>query len=518
MADMLKQKGIRTSVVTTASYYRTYESLAETADGDMFLMTGDFCDEMFGFICYGTPKMNVVIADNIVSGYFKEPLVKGGDCDTDGDTLSDSEEVDWYNVKEVLEDGTYELYTWKELCQKSRLWFLEVEDYAGGESNPLFELMGDIEVIPATSNPFSADTDKDYYPDNKDEDILDTNPMYIYDAGINDSDFHKGVSVAVKEPDKYTGGKLTVNNSEGTAKYSFTRRPGDFAYFTLKPDAVSYYKFTNKANAAASVTVSYEKGWGLWEETVYVDPDSNGSYLLERGKEYTIEIYGDGYSDYGFTAEQDNWVYAPDGGIWTVTRYSNSSAAASTLCSERIYMPSHRIVSSIVKLTGGTVVPIDPAGDVEAQLDSVLRNTDMKVKKDDVENAIASIAGAGATAIGTILAIIFPEPTSTASGVVKTGEFVVAFIADYCTYKGTPSAIRTLTKYMEQCGFKRAFTEGSANVMASRYLSIGLNNVWDPWESSPYINKISIMGDIGSVNTNISDQRIIDWCGWELED
>lgn len=70
---------------------------------------------------------------------------------------------------------------------------------------------------------------------------------------------------------------------------------------------------------------------------------------------------------------------------------------------------------------------------------------------------------------------------------------------------------------MEQCGFERAFTEGNANVMAGKYISIGLGTVWDPWTSSPYINKISIMGDIGEVDTIISDQEIIDWCGWELE-
>ena len=70
---------------------------------------------------------------------------------------------------------------------------------------------------------------------------------------------------------------------------------------------------------------------------------------------------------------------------------------------------------------------------------------------------------------------------------------------------------------MEQCGFERAFTEGNANVMAAKYISIGLGNVWDPWISSPYINKISNMGDIGTVDTTISNQEIIDWCGWELE-
>ena len=97
------------------------------------------------------------------------------------------------------------------------------------------------------------------------------------------------------------------------------------------------------------------------------------------------------------------------------------------------------------------------------------------------------------------------------------GKFVVGLIANGCTYWGVPSAIQTVHDYMEQYGFKRAFTEGHANVMAAKYISIGLGDVRDPWNTSPYIHKISDMGDIGTVDTSISDQEIIDWYGWELE-
>jgi hypothetical protein len=48
------------------------------------------------------------------------------------------------------------------------------------------------------------------------------------------------------------------------------------------------------------------------------------------------------------------------------------------------------------------------------------------------------------------------------------------------TYWSVPSAMQTVYDYMEQCGFKRAFTEGYANVMATKYISIGLGNVWNP--------------------------------------
>lgn len=516
MAEKLKSKGISTSVVTYPSIYNTYEGLTTFTGGELISMYGDFCDDMYEAIYSRTPKSSVVIANNIVTGFFKEKLVYGGSCDTDGDTLSDSSEVDWDNVKKVYDDGSYSLYTWKELCEKSWIWS---SDYDDGKKNLLFDAMSDILVIPAFSNPFSADTDKDYYPDNIDEDKLNTNPMYIYDAGIDDSDFHKGTSVTAKESDKYTDGKLTVNNNAGTAKYSFARRSNNFAYFTLTPDATSFYKLANKANLAASITVTYEKGWGLWKKTVSVKPEKDGTYLLDQGKEYTIEVYGRSSSEFDFTVKQDNWVYAPNGGKWKVTKYSNSSAYLRTLCCEKIYMPSYRIVSSILKLTDDAVcVQIDPTGDVEAQLEAILRNTGMKVTEDELQGAIKNIAGAAATTTGTIVAILVPDPASTAWGLKKVGKFVIGLVGDSLTYSGVPSAIQTLYDYMEQCGFERAFTEGNANVMASKYISIGLGNVWDPWNSAPYINKISIMNDIGTVDTNVSDQQIIDWCGWKLED
>ena len=108
--------------------------------------------------------------------------------------------------------------------------------------------------------------------------------MYIYDAGIDDSDFHKGVSVTAKESDKYTDGKLTVDNNAGTAQYTFTRRSNEYAYFSLKPDATSFYKLTNKANLTSYITVTYEKGWGYGQKLFMWIQKMTETYLLEQEK------------------------------------------------------------------------------------------------------------------------------------------------------------------------------------------------------------------------------------------
>lgn len=315
MANMLLSKNIRTSVVTYSSYYKTYQYLVETTEGTFIPMNNDFCDAMYKVICSKTPISNVVVSNNIVSGFFKEPLVKGGTCDTDGDKLSDSDEVDWDFVKKVYDDGTYELYTWRELCEQTGFLWSDTA-YTDGKLNPLFKTMSGYEVIPVTSNPFSADTDMDYYPDNVDDNKLEGNPMYIYDGGINDDKFHDGNPIERKTSDKYTDGELIVSNTNKTARYSFVRRQDEFDRFSLKPDGRSFYKFN------LPIDISYEKGWWPFSETVYVEPESDGTYLLDQGIEYTIEINcktskNDFSSEYVFTVEQDNWEYAEYGAVCT---------------------------------------------------------------------------------------------------------------------------------------------------------------------------------------------------------
>lgn len=181
--------------------------------------------------------------------------------------------------------------------------------------------------------------------------------------------------------------------------------------------------------------------------------------------------------------------------------------------SGKLYMPAPRIVSAICELTGGTEVKIDPNGDVESQINSVLLNNGMIVTEEELDGAITTITGATAT---TVL-FFLPIPGTKVTGGVKAVQLITSTVANICTYKGTPSAIETLEAYMEQYGFKRAFTEGNANVSAAKYYT-QIGRVWDPWLNSPYIYKYSNMGDIGKVNINITNSEIIDWCDWKKEE
>ncbi|MDE7389726.1 MAG: hypothetical protein K2M82_02125 [Lachnospiraceae bacterium] len=111
----------------------------------------------------------------------------------------------------------------------------------------------------------------------------------------------------------------------------------------------------------------------------------------------------------------------------------------------------------------------------------------MQVTEEDFNNAVVTILGAAATTAGLIIAILVPEPASTAAGTIKAAKFIIGSIANVCTYWGAPSAFTTLNSYLSKCGFERAFTEGNANVTMSKYVGIGLGNIWDAWENAPYI-------------------------------
>lgn len=283
-------------------------------------MSGDFCNDMYDVIYSRTPPVSVVVANTLTTGFFKEPLVKGGNCDTDGDTLSDSDEIDWKNVKEIYSDGTYSLFTWEELCKKSKA-------YEEGQKDYYYRDLFNVEVIPATSNPFLIDSDGDYYPDNVDKRKLESDPMYIFDKGIDDTNFHNGMPIEIKSPDKYTDGNLIVDDKKGTAKYEFTRKPTDYHYFSLKPNKTSFYKLTAETSFGTLINVKCKEGF-LFPSYVEVKPNEDGLYFLDKGSEYTISIWGDHSNDFTFSIEQQNWVHAPGGAVADCSakgsRYTNT--------------------------------------------------------------------------------------------------------------------------------------------------------------------------------------------------
>ncbi len=483
MAELLESKNISTSVVTSSYYYDYYNGLTVLTGGELISMYDDFCEDMYRIISSETPMANVVIANNIVSGYFDEELVKGGDCDTDGDTLTDSDEVDWDKVKKYYSDGTYELYTWKELCKNSKFLFFDIDDYAGGTSNLLFDYVSNIKVIPATSNPFSVDTDNDYYPDNEDSNKLEADAMYIYDSGIDDDDFHNGNLIVEKTSDKYTDGKLVIDNNAGTAKYSFTRRPKEEVNFILTPNELSFYKF-NCSSSYSIVEVSYTKWYKNWGEPIYVEKQKDGTYLLEQDIEYTISVMGLGTTEYQFTAEQANWHHAPNGGIWE----------ANTLYFPVIgtdYYPTSKIYITPKLLVDATCGKID--NDYEVY--TIYTENDIAKVMPYISDAYKSELNAALgtiVSIGGVALVFIPEPSS------KLLYVVLKAAGTTMTVIGGTTAGYSILEDLEIQHIQDVIAEGNMHISYSMY-NLSINNNFNPWTPKCYINKINF-GIPGTIN------------------
>ena len=519
VADKLHEKNVMTNIIVPTSRYSTYAPLVSDPDKSKINVYSDFCDAMYEIISAGNVDADtVILGSNFVTGSFNSKLTYGGPENSDTDGLTDSEEVNWNYIDLDKSTGDYTLPKWEELCNMSK--FLQKNPYKDGKINVSFSRLKDTHVVPAFSNPFSSDSDGDYYPDDKEtvENRLIRNNMYINDAALNDSEYNKGEIFTEEESDKYTDGAFCFSTCDGPAKtqqrswYSFIRKTNTTYYFDLKPERTSFYKFDSDAALHRTIKITYQN----WGKTKTVSPESDGTYLLEKGTDYTIKFYTEAdysgtYTDCSFTVSQDNWVYAPNGGLWEVTNYAMSNTLSGVLNDKTIYMPSSRIVSSIAELTGGTSVVCDPDGNMEDQIRQILTNNGMKVDEDELNGALKTIGGA----VGTTILFFLPIPGGKATGGVKVVKLIVSSFTNYCTYSGVPDAISTLLKYMEQYGFKEAYEKGHTNVYTCHNVGKGRN--WNAWETAPYIRKITY-GNIGKINTDLSDAEIIEFCNWEISD
>ena len=465
IATALSDKGIYASVVTGQNYFSSYKDLTEITGGIEILQNGNFCDDMYEFIMRNTPKVSVIVANNLVTGCFKEELVKDGKCNTDGDKLSDSEEINWKYIDD--KHGPYIYPKWSELCQKS--------GYEESKNSPFYDLLKDKEVIPASSNPFSRDTDDDGIIDGDDDNPLSKDPRPIDDDAIDDTD---------------------ENNIGNTLSYELS--PNEIYTFTLKPKHDSFYIFDTKAVISSiqdntslvhnRIDISHEEGWGLWKETVDDEPTSYGHYLLKKGVTYTIEVFGTNNGKYNFTVRQDNWYNIPnEGGIAYVDWIIRGDIMIKDYT--LLYIPESKI-SELV-----STMKFDNKSDPYFNQDfiSAMEHRFFVDKKtaevfiDKASNAVSIFT----TFVGVVITIIAPEitvPETIAAGVTYVGGTATAFNLLCTTDSNTKNAFLST--------LKDATKDGNYNLCLNRYSSVDpyarnkeeiyLN--WESWDSM-YVNK-----------------------------
>ena len=246
--------------------------------------------------------------------------------------------------------------------------------------NPIYGLTGYI----FRSNPLSTDSDRDGYFDEVDPHPFTVDAMYINDRALNDDDFHNGSAITEKTSGSYTDGKFVADQDNGTAKYVFNRNSNRDHYFMLTPEKESFYKFTG----ATDLEVTYQKTILLAvTKTLKVTPEPDGTYILKKGITYTIKMRT---SSGEFSVQQDNWIYAPNGGKWTAGPNKYSAVM------EQMYIPSDKLIAAVKSQSLGWA-GVDSSQSVEAQVETVMRELKLddsdKAFRDSVISLAMSLAG-----------------------------------------------------------------------------------------------------------------------------
>ena len=359
------------------------------------------------------------------------------------------------------------------------------------------------------------------------------NESSVKDKYIDDTDSAKGKN-PVESSDVYTNGILTqVTMGEGGTMnknvYSFARsndpkykHQGYSSTFIITPQKNSYYAITvTDVNSLddVEIKVTYVED-GFWfitedktitvkqcESATYANGEATFYYYLETGMDnhHIIQINNNsGCSTYNVIVSQDNWVYAPNGGIQDVVEYSdyasNTSAFGGSLPSYKYYISEGMLYAVIADIVG-TKQDLSDIKNVEKIMNDLGYDREQySVTTDDVINVVLSdgalifsIYSFGTSAAGeTIWAALLKDKAAT-------GALAISGILEVRT---TPNLnlIKKITNYWEKQGLKEAFdksceSSGSYNVYRSDYSNL-ITNFWQPCEETSSILFINFSASV----------------------
>lgn len=348
MIKILKEKGIKTSVITEYNKMDDYNKLCNSTNGQWINLLEEFNKDIYNILVQKNigSYYGIAATDLSVITLNKKPT-KNSKIDTDGDGLPDSKEINWNLI--TVTNNEIELPTLKTIIKNN----LNID--SSDLKNILYiNKILKLKVIPLLSNPTETDSDDDCYNDKNDKYPFYSNEMWIIDEQIDDNDiFGTKVTsnlakreVTIDNPPSVdiVDSKILYDSPNLSKKPSvkYERRVIDNSYnktfqFILKPDRNSDYKFTiSNFNSIKEQNLKVEKRKKSLFSTKYetvaaykkATKNKNGSktyyYSLKQDSTYVITVKCSSsakyYQSYNIVATQDNWVeVGAQGGVWENT-------------------------------------------------------------------------------------------------------------------------------------------------------------------------------------------------------
>ena len=240
-------------------------------------------------------------------------------------------------------------------------------------------------------------------------------------------------------------------------------------------------------------------------KTLKVTPEPDGTYILKKGITYTIKMRT---SSGEFSVQQDNWVYAPDGGIWSIGgNISNPLAAIQPMVARAFISPKLLVESTCKVLPDSNNYKVYTCY-TKSDVDAIIANltyTDPSVEAGFLES-IDKMAAEGGFLIMLVSLIPGVKEVSLVSHILLYGGGISSGI-------GTISWMSDVIEKYENESIKEVIQKGNLLITSSHFAGGSRRNVWDVWETPGYINKYQA-GNRGKVNKYVNADDIKNFCGW----
>ena len=424
-------------------------------------------------------------------------IASGSKNDSDGDGNSDySEIIGTYPLSSLIKSSA-------DSAIDSTVFLSKVNSTLGSNINA-----DSINVTTMKSDPTKMDSDEDGIPDSSDQYPKKAEYKKIDDKLLDDSMiFDEGY---VKVTSKNLSNDVTLNSNEGekpnpyinyyNKKYVKYRNSYPSKY-EIKPVSNSDYRITVDTALNDNCDVYVFENNFLWNDeeiksTITDDEDkyikdealnvkhNNYQYILEAGKTYRIEVVVcslDNRRDcYDVKVEQDNWVYAPNGGVSFSEKIYN--ADINLIYPQKnyikLYLPE-KILSEKLKILNFEYKD-DPYFNEQFVFAMEKRMFTDKTKAEKLTMDISNFAGTISTYGGLVLLLVAPE--AELAGIIFTS---VGSVATTVSLVSSNEADKTKFKTLLQ----ESTQNGNYNLCLTRYDTLTTHLEWDSWSKQPYIFK-----------------------------